>query len=76
MNGANSGDFTTQDLGDVITAGNDIALQWWAITHQTTIPTRNPGIYTPLPGGGSVAINPNALVFLVLGVVALIVFSK
>jgi hypothetical protein len=75
MNGTQSG-FTTQDLGDVITAGNDIALQWYALTHQTTIPTRNPGIYTPLPGGGFVSANPNVLVFLVLGVVALIVFSK
>lgn len=74
MNGSN--DFTTQDLGDVIMAGNDIALQWYALTHQTTIPTRNPGIYTPLPGGGSLAVNPNTLVLLVLGIVAVVVFSR
>jgi hypothetical protein len=74
MNG-DSG-FNSEDLGSVITAGNDIALQWYAITHQTTIPTRSPGIYTPLPGGGSVAIDPKMVVLLVLGVVALIVFAK
>jgi hypothetical protein len=72
----NTNGFTTQDLGDVIMAGNDVAMQWYAMTHQTTIPTRSPGIYTPLPGGGSVAIDPKTVVLLVLGVIAIIAFAR
>jgi hypothetical protein len=68
--------FTSEDLGDVIMAGNDVAMQWYAMTHQTQVPTRSPGIYTPLPGGGSVAIDPKTVVLLILGVIAIFVFAK
>jgi len=72
----NTNGFTTNDLGDVIMAGNDVAMQWYAMTHQTQVPTRAPGIYTPLPGGGSVAIDPKTVVLLVLGVIAIFMFAK
>lgn len=45
--------FQSDDLAAAIMAGNDAAMQWYALTHQTTIPVNpNQPIVEYSPGSG------------------------
>lgn len=50
--------------------GNEIGMQWYALTHpQATLPNQNM-ITSPLPGGGQVRIDTNGI--LIVGVIIVI----
>lgn len=64
----------SQDLQNAIFAGNNIALEWYLVTHPQAHP---PGV-----PAGTIAITPTSaslgsgIILLALGVVALLVLSK
>jgi hypothetical protein len=55
---------TGSDLGKAIFAGNDIAMQWYALTHQVQIP--GPGTVTVNPNSGTVQVGSGILVLIAL----------
>jgi len=75
---AADGGFSGDDLAAAIMAGNEAVMQWYALTHQTTIPVNpNTPIYEqPLPGGGRLTLPSNTLLILALGAVALVLLLK
>jgi hypothetical protein len=56
-----------RDLSQAIFAGNDIAMQWYGLTHQVTIP--NAGTVTVNPNSGTVQVGSGILVLIALVVV-------
>lgn len=61
---------TAEDWARLGLLGNEIGLQWYAVTHPgTQLPNQNV-IQTPLPGGGSVRVDTTGL--LVVGVIIVI----
>lgn len=62
------------DLSQAIFAGNDIAMQWYALTHQVTIP--GPGTITVNPERGSVQVGSGVLVIVALLAVGAIFLLK
>ena len=68
---------TQSDLARAIFAGNDVAMQWYALTHQTQVP--GPGtvnIATPPGGGINATFGSGTLVLVALGLIALIYALK
>jgi hypothetical protein len=55
---------TASDLSKAIFAGNDIAMQWYGLTHQVTIP--NAGTVTVNPNSGTVQVGSGILVLIAL----------
>lgn len=66
---------TSSDVQQAIFAGNDIAMQWYALTHQTVVPG-GPGtitVQTPPGGGLNATFGSGTLVLVGLGLIALVV---
>jgi len=64
---------TASDLSQAIFAGNDIAMQWYGLTHQVAVP--GPGTITVNPERGSVQVGSGVLIIvglLVIGAVFLL----
>ena len=62
---------TTQDLQQAIFAGNDIAMQWYALTHQQTGAQQQSVIVRPNPlGGGSATFSTGTLVIAGIAIIA------
>lgn len=58
---------TTQDAIDIATASNNVALQWYILTHpQANLPI----VSTPLPGGGQLNVNSNSATIVIVVVIA------
>jgi hypothetical protein len=68
------GDWSADDYANLITAGNDIALQWYIASHGGGIPGQD-GIVTTMPGLRA-GISSQNLVLLVLGGLALYLVLK
>ena len=65
---------TASELGQAIFAGNDVAMQWYALTHQVTVP--GPGTISVSPESGSVQVGSGILVLAALLVLAAIFLLK
>lgn len=61
---------TTADVQHAIFAGNDIAMQWYALTHPTQ-PGMGGVVLQPLPGGGS-SLQIGSSTMLVIGALVLV----
>jgi hypothetical protein len=64
---------TADQVGQAIFAGNDVMMQWYALTHQVTIP--GPGTITMNPESGSLQVGSGILVLgalLVIGAIFLL----
>lgn len=75
---APSNGFTPQDVAAAIWSGNEALMQWYALTHQTTIPVNpNQPIYSsPLPGGGQINVPQNTILVIGLVIVAAVLIFK
>lgn len=66
---------TAEDWARLGLLGNEIGMQWYAITHpQAVLPNQNM-VITPLPGGGSASVNTNLLIVGAV-IVAVVLFMK
>jgi hypothetical protein len=63
-----------RDLSQAIFAGNDIAMQWYGLTHQVAVP--GAGTITVNPERGSVQVGSGVLVIIGLLVVGAIFLLK
>jgi len=69
---------TSGELTRAIFTANDVALQWYAVTHQTAVPGA-PGsvVMTSPPGGGfSATFGSGTLVLAALGLLAVVFIMK
>jgi hypothetical protein len=64
---------SSEDLGRAIFAANDVALQWYALTHQTTVPGA-PGTVTITPTGAT--FGSGTLILAGLLIVGLVIVLK
>lgn len=62
------------DLSQAIFAGNDIAMQWYGLTHQVSIP--GPGTVTVNPQSGSVQVGSGILVLVAIVAIGAIFLLK
>lgn len=64
------------DWATILNSGNDIALQWYAISHQTQVPALPS--YQPTPGGGRINLpsGSTVLIGIALVLVAVVVLNK
>lgn len=62
------------DWATIINGGNDIAMQWYAITHQTQVPALPS--YTSLPGGGRINAPSQGVVLIGLAILAFLLIRK
>ena len=65
---------TASDLSQAIFAGNDIAMQWYGLTHQVAIP--GAGTVTVNPESGSVQVGSGILVLGALLIIGAIFMLK
>jgi hypothetical protein len=65
---------TASDLSQAIFAGNDIAMQWYGLTHQVAIP--NAGTVTVNPNTGSVQVGSGILILVGLLAIGAIFLLK
>lgn len=74
----NGDGFTSSDLANAIMMGNQVALQWYAVTHQTAIPgTPGSVVISPTSGGGySASFGSGSLLIVGLLVVGAIILLK
>ena len=67
----------TSDLTSAIFAGNDMAMQWWALTHQTALPSPGTVVLQPTSrGGSSLQIGSGALLLIALVVIGGVILLK
>ena len=67
-------DWSADDYAGLITAGNDIALQWYIASHGGGLPGQD-GIVTSIPGFRA-GISSQNLVLLALGGLALVLLLR
>lgn len=63
---------TGSDWAAIGVATNESVMQWYSMVTQKPLPERPSQIYTPLPGGGSIAVGGNSI--LMLGALVLLAF--
>lgn len=70
--------FTGEDLATAIMLGNQVALQWYAVTHNTAIPgTPGSVVISPTSSGGySASFGSGSLLIIGLLIVGAIVLMK
>jgi len=69
---------TSQELAAAIFAGNDVALQWYAVTHNQAIPGA-PGtvvLQTPPGGGLSASFGSGTMLLVGVAIIALVFILK
>jgi len=64
---------TSQELSHAIFAANDVALQWYAVTHQTAIPGAPGTVVIGTPPGGGLSATFGSGTMLLIGVALLAV---
>jgi hypothetical protein len=69
------GEWDSDDILNIATASNDIALQWYAMTHGQPLPQNDGITFNPLPNT-RIGISSQTLVLLVLGGLALYLVTK
>jgi len=62
---------TGRELAAAIFAGNDVARQWYAVTHQTAIPGAPGSVVVQTPPGGGLSATFGSGTLLLVGIVAL-----
>jgi hypothetical protein len=62
---------TAQELSAAIFAGNDVALQWYAVTHNTAIPGAPGSVVVQTPPGGGLSATFGSGTMLLVGVIAI-----
>lgn len=69
---------TSQELAAAIFAANDVALQWYAVTHQTAVPGTAGSIVVQTPPGGgiSASFGPGTLLLVGVALVAAVFIFK
>jgi hypothetical protein len=68
---------TGADWAAISMATNESVMQWYSMVTQKPLPERPSQIYTPLPGGGSIAVGGNSILMLgALLLVAYVVLRK
>jgi hypothetical protein len=70
--------FDVNDAAQIAVLTSQQLMEWWALTHQQTIPVNpNTPIYSgPTPGGGRLTLPSNTLIVLALGIVAVVLLVK
>jgi hypothetical protein len=67
---------TSQDVSRIVMAGNDIALQWYALTHDRELPTGSISITPTGSGGVSATFAPGTMLLMAAVVVAAVLIFK
>jgi len=62
---------TSRELAAALFAGNDIALQWYAVTHNTQIPGAAGSVVVQTPPGGGLSATFGSGTLLLVGIVVL-----
>lgn len=75
--GTDSG-FDANDAANIAVLTSQQLMEWWALTHQQTIPVNpNTPIYSgPTPGGGRLTLPSNTFIVIAIAVVAVILLTK
>ena len=68
-------DFQSDDVIAAIMAGNDVAMQWYALTHDQPLPDTQGGVFIS-PSSMRIGASSQTLVLLVLGGLALYLVLK
>lgn len=63
------------DWAQVIMSGNEVAMQWYALTHDQPLPGNDGIIFAPVPGVRA-GISSQSIVLLALGGLALYLLLK
>ncbi len=63
------------DWAQVIMSGNEVAMQWYALTHDQPLPGNDGVIFSPLPGIRA-GVSSQTIVVLLLGGLALVLLLK
>ncbi len=63
------------DWAQVIMSGNEVAMQWYALTHDQPLPGNDGIIFSPIPGVRA-GVSSQTIVLLVLGIAALVLFTR
>ncbi len=66
----------SQDVSRIVMAGNDIALQWYALTHDRELPTGSIVVSPTGSGGVSASFSPGTLMLAGLVIVAAVLIFK
>jgi len=69
---------TSQDVARAIFAGNDVAMQWYALTHQTAIPgaAGTVVVTSPESGGFSASFGSGTLLLIGAAIIGLVLILK